>query len=837
MAAQERGGTEAWQAFGSVQLMKEGSREMWSYRGLENLGRDLRFGGRVLRKSPGFAAVAIATLALGIGANTAVFSVVDAVLLRPLPYTEPDRLSTVARFGRFGMYSSADGRTWELMRDHASALDCAVFSDLTVDVNFLAQGRVRYVRQQRVSTGFFRVLGVAPLHGREFTKAEDNAGGPAVAVLSYGLWKTMLNGDEAVVDRRVMLRGEAYTVVGVMPASFRTSSQADIWTPLRPSTTGEGEGSNYGIVARLRPGVTWALAESQVSSIGEIRRHEVKAEGDNSRLGLVSLQEGLNDEVRLPLLIVWIAVGMVLLIACVNIASLLVARAAGRSREIATRMALGGGRSVVFRQLLTESLLLALLGGATGIALGYFGIQGLQWLARGTLNLWQTVQLDGRVLMATSVIALASCLLFGVYPAWQSTGSDIRAGLAEGGRAVSGRKNRWPRSILVVAEVTLSVALLIGAGLLVQSFLYLCDLRPGFDAKNVVTGTLSLQDARYQTSDQVNRLFDKSLETIRELPGVESAAVTLSLPYERPLQNGFRLPDSQEYQGTYLSYVTPEYFRALRIPILAGRTFTRADGPKSGKAAVVNEAFARRYLGETSAVGRRIVMGDDALEIVGLVGNVPLKEEFGAFGPLNVLPQAFIPATQIGDGFVRMIHVWFSPSWVVRTSAPPKDVMAGMQRAMESVDPLLPFSSFRSILELRSSALGGQRLEALLMGSMAGLALLLAAIGIYGLVAQSVVERTRELGIRMAMGATAAEAVALMTRPGVGLAAAGCALGCLLAWGAMRFVQHLLWGVSTTGAATFAGVAALFLVVAAIASVLPAWRITRLNPANTLRGE
>jgi hypothetical protein len=331
MAAEEQSEPAAGRAFGNVLRMKEGSREMWTFQWIENLGRDLRYAGRVLRKSPGFTAIAIATLALGIGANTAVFSVVDAVLLRPLPYREPERLSSVVTYGNGGMANSEDGRTWELLRDHASNLDCAAFSDLPADVNFAAHGHVRYVRQQRVGAGFFRVLGVQPLYGREFTKAEDSRGGPAVAVLSYGVWKSVLHGDESVIDHEVVLRGEPYIVVGVMPASFRSVGPAEVWTPLRPSTSGEGEGTNYGIVARLRPGITWTQAETQLKSLGEIRRREMSPRGADFRLSIVSFQRGLNDEVRLPLLILWIAVGMVLLIACVNIASLLVARAAGEA--------------------------------------------------------------------------------------------------------------------------------------------------------------------------------------------------------------------------------------------------------------------------------------------------------------------------------------------------------------------------------------------------------------------------------------------------------------------------------------------------------------------------
>ena len=834
MAAEEQGSTAE---FGSILRMKEGSREMWTFQWLENLWRDLRYGGRVLRKSPGFALVAIATLALGIGANTAVFSIVDAVLLRPLPYPEPARLSSVVTFGSEGMENSEDGRTWELLRDHASDLDCAVFSDLVSNVNLAAHGRVRYVRQERASAGFFRVLGVAPLYGREFSKTEDSAGGPPVAVLSYDVWQSVLNADESVVGRTVLLKGEPYTVVGVLPPSFRIAGQPGMWTPLRPSTTGEGGGSNYGIVARLRPGVTTVQAETEVRSVGEMRRREMSPRGGDFRLGLISFQRGLNDEVRLPLLIIWIAVGVVLLIACVNIASLLVARAAGRSREIATRMALGGGRAVVFRQLLTESLLLAALGGAAGVALGYLGLRALQSLVAGILSLWQPVQLDYRVLLMTAAAALASCVLFGLYPAWQSTRTDIRMGLVEGGRAVAGGSSRWPRRMLVVAEVSLSVALLIGAGLLLRSFLYLRNMPPGLDANHVVTAALSLQDARYQTSDRVNRLFDKSLERIRQLPGVESAAAALSLPYERPLNNGFRFPGSQEFYSISIAYVTPDYFHVLRVPLLAGRELTPADGPHSGKVAIVNRAFAGRFFPGRNPVGSPILSGRDQLEIVGVVGDVPVRESFEAFGPLTDLPEIFVPAAQVSDGLMQQVHIWFSPSWVVRTSAPPQDMMAGMQQAMQSVEPLLPFSSFRGIADLKSSALGGQRLEAWLTGAMAGLALLLAVIGIYGLIAHSVSERTRELGIRLAMGATAEQAVALVTIPGVALAAVGCALGCLLAWGEARFLRHLIWGVTPTDPATFAGVAALFLLVAALASLLPAWRITRLNPGDTLRTE
>jgi predicted permease len=829
----------------NVLRMKEGSREMWTFQWIENLGRDLRYAGRVLRKSPGFTAIAIATLALGIGANTAVFSVVDAVLLRPLPYPAPERLGAVVthwtQHGEQGIDDSVDGKTWELVRDHADHLDSAAFSDTGAKVNFAAQGQVRYVVQQRVGAGFFRVLGVQPLYGREFTKEEDREGGPAVAVLSYGLWKNVLHGDESVLQHAVMLRGAQFTVVGIMSPEFRTNALAEIWTPLRPSRRGEGGGANYGIALRLRPGATWAQADSQIRAIGVSRFKDEKLDsGTSVWMGVISLQQYLGMDVSKSLVILWIAVGAVLLIGCVNIASLLLARAAGRTREIATRMALGGGRAVVFRQLLTESLLLALVGGGAGVLLGYLGVRGLEFLARDSFNLWQTVRLDGRVLLMTSGITLSACLLFGLYPAWQGTRGEIRDALAEaGGRAVAGRRSRWARRVLVVAEVTLSVALLIGAGLLLRTFAYLRNLRPGFDSNGVVTATLSLQDARYQTSGKVNRLFDQSLERIRELPGVEAAAVALALPYERGINDAFQLPGDGpgDYHMTVEFYVTPDYFRALRIPVLGGRTFTEADGSQARKVVTVNEAFAKKYFPERSPVGMHIKGGKDDIEIVGLVGNVLMEGIHAGAAPLAAVPLMFVPAAQVPDAYVGMMHTWFSPSWIVRTSAPPEAVMRGMQRAMQSVEPLLPFSGFRRLSEVKSKTLGGQRLETSLMGVMAALALLLAVIGIYGLIAHSVSERTREMGIRMAMGATTGQAISLVTLPGLVLAGIGCAFGCMLALGVVRLMKHLIWGVSPTDAWTFVGVPCLFLLVAAVASVLPAWRITQLNPASTLRNE
>jgi len=544
---------------------------------LDNLQRDLAYAVRMLRKSPGFTTIATLTLALGIGVNTAIFSVVDAVLLRTLPYPEPDRLAEVSTLyqskGIERFETSQDGRTWEMVRDHATFIDAAVFSGWSAGVNFVAQGKAVYLQQQRVGSGFFRILGVSPVLGREFTPEEDRTGGPAVVALSYALWRRAFKADPAVAGRTATLRGEPYTIVGVMPPGFQTSAPADLWTPIRPSTAGEGGGTNYGIIARLKPGAQWAQADSQISVLGEAAIKERRLPPEvSARFHLIPLQRGLTEGLRRPLLILWAAVGLVLLIGCVNIAGLQLARSGARTREIATRLALGSGRAAVTRQLLAESLLLAGAGGAIGVGLGYVGLHGLARVARDSMGVWQTVTLDIRVLAVTICVSLLTAVVFGLVPALQASGIDIRSALIEaGGRGIAGGASRWPPRLLVVGEVALGMLLLVGAGLLIRTLAHLSALRPGFDATNVITAKLSLQDARYTSSQSMNRLFDESLSRIiRELPGVESAAVVLGLPYERLLNMGFRKldgpPADRERAITNLCYVTPEYFQALRIP-------------------------------------------------------------------------------------------------------------------------------------------------------------------------------------------------------------------------------------------------------------------------------
>lgn len=831
--------------FGSIETAKEDCRRSVGLRRWDEFRRDLRYGARVLRKSPAFTLTAITTLALCIGANTAIYSVVDAVLLRPLPYPQPDRLAQVSTFlrgpGFEGYNHSQDGRTWFLIRDHATSLDVAVVSDWPIGVNFAAGSRAENVRQQRIGAGFFRVLRIPLLAGREFTDAEDKPNGPPVAILSYELWKRAFDGDPSAVGRAALLRGEPYTIVGIAPRGFSSGTPADIWTPLQPSTKGEGGGDNYRIAARLRDGVGWPQARAQVEAIGaEVVKGFRLERGQSARLELVPAQRGLTEDLRRPLFVLWGAVVVLLLIGCSNVGGLLLARAAARKREIGTRMALGGGRGAVIRQLLTESLLLAIAGAVAGVGIGYAGARLLGRVAADTMKVWQDVRLDFRVLAVTAGVALLTTLLFGLLPAFETVRVDIRSALGEGGaRGIAGGVRRWPRRAFVAGEVALGVVLLVSAGLLIRTFWLLSARNPGCDTANVVAGKISLLDVRYKGGDAANRFFTESLARMRQIPGVEAAAVALTAPYERWLNVGIRRrdgPDTTEYHFANLNYVTPEYFRVLRVPVLRGRAFMDADTASSAPVAVVTQEFVRKYFGGADAVGHQIDTGEPR-EIVGVAGDTQQAPGFGDYGPIGATPAVYIPAAQLGNGGLLTLHAWFSPTWLVRAAGPQQGITAGMQRAVEAVDPLLPFAGFRSMDDVRYRAIARQRLQATLLAALAGLALLLAAIGLYGLIANSVAERTRELGIRLALGATSWRAIIAVALPGIALAAGGVALGCVLARVAVTVIKDLLWGVPATDPLTFAVVAGLLLAVALASSLLPALRIVRLNPADTLRAE
>ena len=814
---------------------------------LETLARDTRFALRVLRKSPGFTATAILTLAMAIAINTAVFTVVDGVLLKPLPFPEPDRLflmaATVEAAGERDTRTAQHGTAWVTVRDHAATVDAAVFSTWVSGVNVVAGDRAIHADQQRVGSGFFGVLGVQPVHGREFSADEDRKGGPAAVMLSDEFWRSSLGGDPAVVGRAIILRGEPQTVVGIMPPRVPSGVRADLWTPLRAGTDGEGGGENFRIVLRLKDGLSRAAVDAEMHRLGpEINRLHTLAEGTSVSYGTEPLQQGLTDTLRRPLLLLWAAVGIVLLIACVNLAGLMLARGARRGREIATRMALGSGRAAIVRQLVVESVVLAIAGTGLGLLLGVLLLDGLTFLAENALELWQPVALGGRTAAAAGLAALFATVVFGLVPALQSTRISAQQGLAPAGtRTVAGTASTAPRRLMVVTQVALGVVLLVGAGLLVRTFTHLRGLHPGFEGHGVYAASVSLQDARYQTAPQVMRLADGVHDRLREASGVESAAVSLGLPYERLLNLGFRHLDGAEAAGdariTSAAYVAGDYFGTLRIPVHAGRTFDRRDTASSPGVAIVNETVVREYFSGVNPVGRRIALAGMEREIIAVVGDVQLRPGFGDRGPLAPMPLAYIPLAQTNDAMLRLVHGWFSTSFIVRSAGPLETVAPTLRQAADGVDPLLPFAEVRSMAEVQMQAVALPRLLMALLLVLAGAAVLLTAVGIHGVIAASVTERTREMGIRLALGATAGRAVRTIAAPGVGMAAVGIAAGLLGARAAVTYLRGFVWGISPTDAMTFLAVGALLLAVAAIASVLPALRILRLDPATTLRAE
>jgi predicted permease len=799
---------------------------------------DLRYALRLIRQNWAFSLTVIAILALCIGANTAVLAVVNGAMLQPLPYAHPERLTQlVAKYsyqGKEGAADNLDGTAWESIRDHVAALDSVVYSHGVNGINLGVNGAGVYVQQQRVSARFFAVLGVSPMIGREFTPDEDRAGGPSAVILSHALWQKYFHGDPGVTGQRILLRGEPYTVVGIMPAGFRSDTKADIWAPLRPSRRGEGGGSNYSVLARLKPGATWQEASGQLAVLTEdMKKQGLFHKDARSYLDIIPLLQGRTQDLREPLLLLWSAVGFVFVLGCVNIGGMLLARASGRVGEVATRLALGASFSRIVRQLLVESTLLGLFGGLAGAAVGWAALAGLREFGSLTFPFLETIELDLRVVAATLVLTLIAGIAFGLAPAWQAARVDLRSAQS-GSRGVAGRKRFISLGALVGGQVALTVPLLFGAGLFLHTFMNLWNLNPGFDPNHVLTAQFSLNDARYATPAQVTQFYDKVFTRLRETPGIEAAAVGLSLPFERALNDNISLPGRQDDVLTNVTYVTPEYFAALRIPILRGRSLSPSDGVDSAKVAVVNQAFVDRYLKNGDALGQPLSYG----QIVGIAGDVQESTAgWGGMAPLSVMPEIYVPYTQCPAKMLGMLHTWFSPNWIVRSPLDPNQVARAIEEAARSADPAIPMASFRSVRDLKLETLTFQRFLAAVAGTIAGLAMLLSAMGIYGLISNLVTERTKELGIRMALGSTASQAIETALRPGLIWVLGGLAVGTAAALGFERFLKSFLWGVQPGDPITLAAVGFGLLFATALASLVPASRIARLNPADTLRNE
>jgi macrolide transport system ATP-binding/permease protein len=814
--------------------------------------RDLRFALRQFTKSPGFAVAVVLTLALGIGVNTAVFSMVDAFMLRALPYRQPEKVAALifhsqgtsaARGQSFADDDdSHDGETWQAAKEGLRSVELAAWG-ATGGVNLQAGSAVRYVHDTHVSADYFEVLGVGLALGRTFTAEEDRPKGPNAVVLSYGLWQSAFHGDPSLIGRAIYLKGDPFTVVGVLKRGAVTPAHADLFTPLMPATTGECGGTNCGILMRLKPGANWQQLAAELSQL-RTRRFErtLKNAHGSAWFYAQPLARYTGGDMQPKIKVLMVAVGFILAIACANLAGLALVRIARRSREIATRLALGATRIEVLRQLWIENLLLALLGGAAGLGLGLTILKGLERLLPDEMLPVAGFSMDARVLGFTFLASLLASVLFGMLPAMTTRKVDLRSAMSAGSYSVAGGSGGI-RQWLISAEIALTVVLLAAAGLLVRTLIQLETLPPGFDAHNVMTAKASLDDAHYHDAGAFRDLLTKSVAAMRAIPGVQAAAVALSVPYERGLNDGITILDGKqagERTGSSMSYVTSGYTSVLGIPLLAGRGLAENETSTSQPVALVNEDFAQKFFNDRSPIGRHFRLddsGDPVYTIVGVIANVAKRPGMEGDAPLGAEPVFYVPATQIPQGLVNVAHLWFQPSWIVRTAGPISGLTESMQKALASVDPLLPFSGFYSMDQILAQQLRQQRIEVLLFGSLAGLALALSAIGIYALVSNLVVQRTREIGIRIALGSTLGRAMRQVGSAGLMAAGIGLCVGIGLSLFAVRVLASEIYGVGTYDPVTFVIVPLLLAGIAGVASFLPTLRIGRIEPAETLRSE
>jgi len=809
---------------------------------VEILNQNLRFAVRQLWRNPGFTVTVVLTLALSIGANTAIFSVVNALLLKRLPYSHPERMGTIYTrvTGPMGWDERhhVNGEQWELLRDNVPSLIAAVSATRTSGVNLHADSQVQYLHAGRVSAHYFDVLAIHPIIGRTFSDAEDLPHGAKTAILSYGLWRNGFGSDPNISGKNILLKGEPYTVVGVLPDGVTIPLDADVYTTLQASRDGEGGGTNFDLITRLRDGATWQQADAEINRAWSLRtvRYELQDNpGAQVTYYSVPLQKGETATLRPQVLALMLAAGIILLIACANLAGLTLVRMLRRTSEVATRLALGASRWQIQKQFWLETLLLAFVGGIAGIAVGFVTLRGLLQLLPEHFFPVADVPLDARVLAFTVLISLLTSVLFGMIPAVTGLRYDLRSAIAS--RSTGSADQMGLRQALLAGEVALTVVLLASSGLLIRTLVHLQTLSPGFDSTGVMTAKASLDDTRFHDSAAFRKLLDASIAAMRQIPGVQHAAVGLSLPYERTLNSGVMLSDGKESGQQVMTgeaYITPDYFGALQIPILMGRAFTDADGPNSQQVAIVNQTFVRKFFHGASPLGHYV---DKDKMIVGVVEDVAIVPGLDLTAPLSAEELMYIPATQVDAQSLSLLHIWFQPSWIVRTAGPVEGLTAQMQRALAGVDPNLPFSGFYRMNDLLAKTLATQRVEVALLSTMAGLALLLSAVGIFALVANIVAQKTREIGIRMALGSTIQQAMVNIGGPGVRASGLGLILGLVLCAGALRAMRSVLYGVGVYDIPTILCVILILAAVTVIAGTVPTLRIARIDPAQTLRDE
>ena len=824
---------------------------------METLLADVRHSFRVLIKSPGFTIVAVLALALGIGANTAIFSVIDQVLLAPLPFPDSERIMRIQRKFPNGSGSSVSIPKFMAWRKSGSFQSMAAYDFGSVSLNLGASDRPNPVNGMHVTADFFRVFGVSPVLGRTFSPQEDLPNAGKIVVLTFNMWKNHLGGDPDIAGKTIILSGEPYVVLGILPGNYQPDPPTDLYFPAQFDPNSTNQGHIYDVAGRLRPGASIASAQAELAVIADQFRAAHSDFVDKSEsVEVVPLRVAIAGEVRFALLILAGAVAFVLLIACGNVASLLLARAAGRQREIAIRTAVGASRGRIIQQLLTESMLLGLGGGVAGLILGAMGVRVLLALSPGDIprvnspehSLGGLMLIDWRILLFLFAISLATGLLFGLFPALRVSHFDVNAVLKESsGRSGTGFKHSRVRGLLVISEIALAVVLLAGAALMIRTFAGLRSVKSGIDSSNLLTLRTAVSGSRYGNTAQVENMVRQATDRLQALPGVQVAACAIALPMD---EMGIDLPFSieghapkagEKWEGDeYWRFVSPGYFEALRIPLLRGRYFTRTDTGGTAHVIIVNEAFARKYWSKQDPIGQRMVIAkglgadfdEPAREVVGIVDSVT---ESGLAG--GMVPVMYVPQSQITDGLTKLAGGLLPLGWIIRTNADPLSLASVVRHELESLDPQLAPSHVANMDQLIAESNARQNFNTLLLTVFASIALLLAAVGIYGLMSYAVEQRVQEIGIRMAMGADQGKIMRLVLGQGMRLAIVGTALGLAGAYGLTRLLAKFLFGVKPSDPLAFSIVAVTLIVVALLAAFVPTRRAMRVDPMVALRQE
>jgi len=802
---------------------------------METLWQDLKYGARMLLRNKGFTIIAVLALALGIGANTAIFSVVNAVLLRPLPYPHAERIVQADWRWPKGEGSNVTATEYVFWKEHSRSFEeAAAYASAGAGFNLAGGSEPQRVRGLRVSENFFRVLGTSPALGRGFLPEEDRPQGTCAAMITDGLWRSAFGGDKSAIGKDVELNGRSCAVVGVLPQGFQFDVPTDVFMPLQLKDNPRDQGHNTTMIARLKPGVSLEQAQVEMDALLPQFREQYPNHIHPRENGilLVSYQQSVVGDVSKFLLLLFGAVGFVLLIACANVANLLLARSANRKGEMAVRIALGAGRLRLLRQLMTENALLALVGGGVGLLFALWSVPLLLALSPAELPRAAEINLDAQAMLFALSASLVTSLLFGIAPALQATRLDVNDSLkASSGK--SGANVRSGRGLLVVGEVALSLMLLIGAALLIESFVKLRAVGLGFEPQNLTTMQVSLNSAKYRTTAQAWNLERQVIERISTLPGVAVVATVPSLPMERGLNENLTIEGRPDANGLSLESraISPDYFRTLSIPLLRGRAFAETDVQGSLPVLIINETLARRFWPDRDPVGEQVALNTQKRQIVGVVKDI---REMGLNQP--VAPTVYMPTPQLPDAMMAATNNWFLTSWIVRTKEP-LDIDAALRNAVREVDPQLPIANIRPMTQVVSASIATQRFISTLMGVFAALALTLTAVGLYGTLSYQVSQRTHEIGIRLALGAQARDVLRLIVGQGLRLALVGVAAGLLGAFAVTRVMASLLYGVSATDPLIFACVAVVLTFVALLACYVPARRAMKVDPMVALRHE